>query len=60
VFAGQGSLDTAVYDRDTLRHGNVIEGPAVVEEDVSTTVIEPGDQLTVDEYGYLVMELSTR
>jgi N-methylhydantoinase A len=57
VFAGQGSLETAVYDRDALRHGNVIEGPAVVEEDVSTTVIEPGDQMTVDEYGYLVMEL---
>jgi hypothetical protein len=39
---------------------HTIEGPAVVDEDGSTTVIEPGDQLTVDELGYRVMDLSPR
>ncbi len=47
----------AVFDRMRLLSGNVIEGPAVVEESASSTVIASGDRLTVNEYGHLVIEL---
>lgn len=57
VFAGQGALTAAVFDRDELLSGNVIEGPAVIEEAASTTVIEPGDTVTVNRYGHLLMSL---
>jgi N-methylhydantoinase A len=57
VFAGHGEQDTAVYDRTALLAGNVIVGPAVIEEAASTTVVEPGDQVTVNQYGHLVMQL---
>jgi 5-oxoprolinase (ATP-hydrolysing) len=48
-----GFVDTPVFARDGLRPGNGVEGPAIVEERESTTVILPGDRLTVDEAGNL-------
>ena len=56
VFAA-GALSAAVFDRPSLLAGNVIQGPAVIEEDVATTLVEPGDWVTVDEYGFLSMEI---
>lgn len=43
-----GAAETAVYDRYALRQGDVIDGPAIIEERESTTVIAPGDRVTVD------------
>ncbi len=56
-FDGAGSLSAPVYDRAQLLHGNVISGPAIIEETASTTVVEPGDRVTVNEYGHLIMYL---
>jgi N-methylhydantoinase A len=56
-FDGAGALKAIVYDRAKLLTGNVIDGPAIIEEAASTTVVEPGDRVTVNEYGHLVMEL---
>ena len=57
-FAEAGKhLDTPTYDRALLAGGNRIEGPALVEEYASTTVVHPGDVLTVDAYGDLVIEI---
>jgi 5-oxoprolinase (ATP-hydrolysing)/N-methylhydantoinase A len=44
-----GPADAAVYDRYALRPGDRIAGPAIVEERESTTVIAPGDAISVDE-----------
>ncbi|HLG71999.1 MAG TPA: hydantoinase/oxoprolinase family protein [Chloroflexota bacterium] len=57
VFAA-GELEAAVYDRASLLAGNVIHGPAVIEEDVATTILEPLDRITVDGYGFLIMDLA--
>jgi N-methylhydantoinase A len=51
-----GYTDCAVWDRYRLRPGARLEGPAVVEERESTTVVPPGDTATVDEHGTLVIE----
>jgi N-methylhydantoinase A len=60
-FAEVGkAVATPEYARDELRSGNRIKGPALVEEHASTTVVLPGDELRVDEYGNLVMEVGRR
>ncbi|HYA27801.1 MAG TPA: hydantoinase/oxoprolinase family protein, partial [Acidobacteriota bacterium] len=56
-FAGAGTLQAPVLDRAQLLHGNVIQGPAIIEEVASTTVVEPGDTVTVNQYGHLIMTL---
>jgi N-methylhydantoinase A len=50
-------LDTPTYDRAALTGGNRIAGPALIEEYASTTVLHPGDVLTVDAYGDLMIEI---
>ena len=55
-FDESGQLsDCRVYDRSRLLHGNVVSGPAIVEEVVATTVVLPGYEAAVDEYGNLVI-----
>ncbi|MBM4299378.1 MAG: hydantoinase/oxoprolinase family protein [Deltaproteobacteria bacterium] len=58
-FDGAGALVATVFDRTKLLAGNVIDGPAIIEEVASTTVVGPGDRVTVNEYGHLVMELGS-
>ena len=44
-----------VYDRLQLALGSRVEGPCVVEEDYSTTVVYPGQSLEVDGLGNLIL-----
>ena len=46
-----------VFDRERLRAGDVIEGPALVAEYTSATVVPPGARLEVDGLGNLVIEV---
>jgi len=46
---GFGTRSWALYPRDSLRPGDVIEGPAVVPEFSATTVVEKGCTLEVGE-----------
>lgn len=59
IYFGEqaGFIDTPAYDRAHLRAGNRIEGPAVIDEHASTTLIEPGDFAIVDAYGNLVISV---
>jgi N-methylhydantoinase A len=54
-FTDHGFLDTPTYDRAQLAANNRIDGPALIEEYASTTVVLPGDALTVDAYGNLII-----
>ena len=56
-FAATGMVETPTYDRGRLKAGNRIEGPALIEEHASTTVVEPRDVLTVDAFGNLHIEV---
>jgi N-methylhydantoinase A len=54
---GAGSwLATRVFLRGELLAGNVIEGPAVIEEVSATTVLYPGDRTRVHANGALLVE----
>ena len=56
-FASAGFVDTPTFDRAALKAGNRIEGPALIEEHASTTVVHPGDMLEVDAFGGLIIEV---
>jgi len=49
---------TAVFDRSALLAGNVIVGPAIIDEVSSTTVLYPGDIARVRENASLMVEVS--
>ncbi|MFC1910569.1 hydantoinase/oxoprolinase family protein [Chloroflexota bacterium] len=50
-----GFVATPCYDGDKLKHGNVITGPAIIEETKTTIVVPKGATLTVDAYlNYLI------
>ncbi len=50
--------DAPTYRRAELLAGNKISGPALIEEHASTTVLMPGDRMTVDDYGNLVIKVA--
>jgi N-methylhydantoinase A len=54
---GRPAVDCPVYERERLLAGNVVRGPAVVEEGTSTTLLYPGDALEVDPFGSLLLTI---
>jgi N-methylhydantoinase A len=46
-----------IFARDRLCAGDVVEGPAAVEEAGTTTILEPGDVLSVEDHGCLVIDV---
>src|SRR3954451_2077575 len=48
-------IDTPTYDRPDLAAGDVIPGPAIIEEFGSTVPVHPGFAATVDAYGNLLL-----
>ena len=58
-FKGRGYLPTPIYRQRTLPAGAAIEGPAVVEEEDSTTLVHPGQRLTVRNDGLMLLSLPT-
>jgi N-methylhydantoinase A len=58
-FAETGGFrPTVVLDRARLLRGNVIEGPAIVQERDASTLVHPGWAATVDEHANLVLQPS--
>jgi N-methylhydantoinase A len=47
--------DTPTYDRPLLAPGDVVTGPAVIEEFGSTVPVHPGFVATVDDHGNLLL-----
>lgn len=57
VWFGGGFRSTPVYDRDALPAGVRIDGPAILNQMDTTTVVEPDSTMTVDTYGNLIIEV---
>jgi N-methylhydantoinase A len=55
VFFDGGWVDTPIYDRAVLPAGHRLDGPAVIEEFGSTTVVWPGQWLEVDPHGIMLV-----
>jgi len=56
-FRGSGFVDTAIYERGKLPVGVSFEGPAIVEQPDTTTVMPPSTLCTPDQYGNLVIKV---
>ena len=56
-FAETSELDLPMYDRGTLPPEQQILGPAVVEDDWSTTLVLAGQSLHSDQYGNLLIQV---
>ncbi|MBI3513541.1 MAG: hydantoinase/oxoprolinase family protein [Proteobacteria bacterium] len=60
VFFGGTWHDTPIFDRGDLGAGARIDGPAVIEEFGSTTVVFPDQRLAVDRHGILIVRSTRR
>ena len=55
AFFGDEFKDTPVYDGLQLSSGSTVLGPALLEQETTTVIVQPNFQLTCDELGnYLV------
>jgi 5-oxoprolinase (ATP-hydrolysing) len=55
MHAGGEWQDTALHQREELRPGDAVTGPAIVAEADATTVVEPGWRATAGERGHLIL-----
>ncbi len=58
VFTGTWTV-ADVFAAEDLGPGAVIDGPAIVESDFTTVLVEEGDRLEVDPYGGMVLVVSS-
>jgi N-methylhydantoinase A/oxoprolinase/acetone carboxylase beta subunit len=54
--AERGFKTTPIYAYESLRSGNIIEGPAVVEGEYTTLVVPPSMKFSVDQRGLGILE----
>lgn len=56
-FEESGWIEVDVYAKDFLDDTDKVNGPAIIEEQTSSTVINKGDVLTKDGYGNMIIEI---
>ncbi len=56
LYSAAQSHTTPVYERDALRPGQQVDGPAIIAETTGTTVLEPGWRAELTRRGHLVLE----
>ncbi|MCP4629915.1 MAG: hydantoinase/oxoprolinase family protein [bacterium] len=52
-----GFVPTTIYDGDRMVAGNIVDGPAIIEQRTTTVVVPPDARLEVTEYGDYLMKL---
>ena len=57
VYMEGAFIDCKIYDREKLQAGNTLIGPAIVDEPHHTTIVGEGQNLSVDKWGNLVIDL---
>jgi len=55
IFIEEKEYEASVYNRDTLSVGSIVNGPAVIEQDDTTTLILPNWTGSIDPSGNLVI-----
>jgi N-methylhydantoinase A len=56
VYFDNAFVDAPIYARRKLQPGDCLDGPAIVEEYGSTTVVFPRLTMRVDAFGNLILE----
>ncbi len=55
MYSGGAQGPTPVYRRENLRHGDAVDGPAVIVEPTGTNVVEAGWRAELNERGDLIL-----
>ena len=50
--------ETPIYAREKLVAGNRLDGPAIIEQMDSTTVVHPGQEAHIDRFGNIMIEIN--
>ncbi|MGE5264613.1 MAG: hydantoinase/oxoprolinase family protein [Acidobacteriota bacterium] len=56
-YEGRGFIRAPVYERDRLKPGNLVKGPCIIEEIISSTVVIPGATAKVDTWGNVIINM---
>ncbi|MDB9538137.1 hydantoinase/oxoprolinase family protein [Anabaenopsis tanganyikae CS-531] len=56
IFTGEKWHDTPVYRREDLQVGDLINGPAIIVEKISTIVVEPKWQAKLNDWNHLILQ----
>lgn len=56
VYAGGAFREAGIYERLDLAVGEVIAGPAILEQPDTTIFVDPGLSARVDRFGNLIIE----
>ncbi|HLS18871.1 MAG TPA: hydantoinase/oxoprolinase family protein, partial [Paracoccaceae bacterium] len=54
VIEGQ-ACRVPLYDRDRMRAGQMVEGPAIIRERTGTNIVDPGWRAEINGWGHLIM-----
>jgi N-methylhydantoinase A len=60
LFLDGDHVTATVYQRDDLRRGQALHGPAIIEQEDTTTIVLPNWSATVDAIGNLLIARSKR
>ena len=53
-------MSTAIYDRDALQPGAVVQGPAIIEQKDSTTLLPAGSSARIDVHRNIVISVKAK
>jgi 5-oxoprolinase (ATP-hydrolysing) len=56
LYTGDAWRDAPLYERERMRPGESVTGPAIIAEANATTVVEPGWRASLSESGHLLVE----
>ena len=56
IDGGLGKLESEFYERSLLRVGTTIDGPAVILQHDSTTVLPPGSRARIENSGNMIID----
>jgi len=59
VYFDGGFQDTPVYQREALPSDAAFDGPAIIEQMDTTILVEPGDHVTSDNEGNLIIHVGS-
>jgi N-methylhydantoinase A len=55
-FVDEANSSAGEYERENLKAGNIVRGPAIIREPMSTTHVLAGQRATIGLYGEIVVE----
>ena len=56
IYLEENWIKSPIYERKKLMPGNIIKGPAIIEEYGSTTLILPGMEAEIDQFSNIILK----